>query len=668
MDWCLQHPEYGYYMSRVDISDSGDFITSPELYTGFGESIGIWVVFTWQQMVKPKTFHLFELGPGTGQLMSDILKVCTIPEFSAMKRSMRVHMIESSPKMRKQQAEKLGIDDIIEKTVEIPKMGVKKVDYQNLKPEELLVTDRRDLREAFLKLRQQQGKEEGEDVGEDPALNQGANRDAFVDQFNTLREKARATISPEEFEKMPTADQMAGKFDAEWDNLFNSLSMETNMVGRNTWKGITPQGVTVNWHESMDTIPQGPTIVVANEFFDALPMQRFQYTGPTEGWREWLVDIDVDPDHVAHLAVKLANQKTQGSDLIEGHYRRQQASNPEPGTNMEFSPASNLIMSELAERVSKHGGAGVIIDYGIEGPPEDSLQAVRRHRFVDPFVECGDSDITAYVDFSALAHSIREHEKVRVYGPVTQSYFLQGCGIVERAEQIIEGLDSQEEREEMLKSFKRVVGIEEMGGFFKALGFAHTSIGTPIGFLEPTKSDDYEIAFDTKTGRKLSTKKMQKLLKDQEEEAKLKSDAGSAILENVDMTAVSVYSVSSSYSNLDEWKDFILTPNEDAWFSKKGAKEWVIFDLGQLCLVNTLEIRCGKGMKFHMPRDMVLQSTHLEDMDELKWDKVRTAHIQEPQDGEWYSFKVDKNARWFRIILHQTAGKDNFALTQVRFV
>ena len=120
----------------------------------------------------------------------------------------------------------------------------------------------------------------------------------------------------------------------------------------------------------------------------------------------------------------------------------------------------------------------------------------------------------------------------------------------------------------------------------------------------------------------------------------MQSDAANAILDNVDMTAVSVHSVSSSFSGLDEWKDFMLTPNEDAWFSKKGTKEWVVFDMGHLCQVNTLEIRCGKGMKLHMPRDMVLQSTHLEEIDELSWEKVRTARIADPADGEWYSFKV----------------------------
>jgi len=312
----------------------------------------------------------------------------------------------------------------------------------------------------------------------------------------------------------------------------------------------------------------------------------------------------------------------------------------------------------------------VIIDYGSEGAPEDSVQAVKRHAYVDAFVEPGVSDITAWVDFSALSHSIKEHEKVKVFGPVTQSYFLQGCGIIELAEKHLEALPDMETREKMAKAFAKIASIEELGGFFKVLGFAHSSIGTPVGFMEPTKTSDPKgtIAFDTRTGRRLSTKKLQRLMKEEEEAAHFKEDATDAILDDVDMTHVSVHSVSSTFGGLDEWKDFMLTPNEDSWFSKKGSKEWVVFDMGHLCHVNTLEVRCGRGMKLHMPREMFLQSTHTENIDETKWDKVRTARIQEPQDGDWYSFRIDKNVRWFRLILHQTAGKENFALTQVRFV
>ena len=103
-----------------------------------------------------------------------------------------------------------------------------------------------------------------------------------------------------------------------------------------TWKGMTPKGITINWHESMDTVPVGPTIVVANEFFDALPVQRFKFVGEAQGWREFLVNIDDDPQHVAHLCLQLADQKTQGSEMMEMHWRRKQAANPPPGTTMEL--------------------------------------------------------------------------------------------------------------------------------------------------------------------------------------------------------------------------------------------------------------------------------------------------------------------------------------------
>lgn len=101
MGLCLGHPEHGYYMTRDPFGQKGDFITAPEISQIFGEMIGVWLINSWEKMGSPKPFNLLECGPGRGTLMSDILRVsagCT-----AFHEAMQLHLLESSPVLRKRQ-------------------------------------------------------------------------------------------------------------------------------------------------------------------------------------------------------------------------------------------------------------------------------------------------------------------------------------------------------------------------------------------------------------------------------------------------------------------------------------------------------------------------------------------------------------------------------------
>lgn len=76
MNECLLNPKHGYYATKQHIfGKSGDFITSPEISSLFGELVGLWCFSMWQQMGKPKRVKLMELGPGRGTLMHDMVRM-----------------------------------------------------------------------------------------------------------------------------------------------------------------------------------------------------------------------------------------------------------------------------------------------------------------------------------------------------------------------------------------------------------------------------------------------------------------------------------------------------------------------------------------------------------------------------------------------------------------
>jgi hypothetical protein len=89
--------------------------------------------------------------------------------------------------------------------------------------------------------------------------------------------------------------------------------------------------------------------------------------------------------------------------------------------------------------------------------------------------------------------------------------------------------------------------------------------------------------------------------------------------------------------------------------------------MGELSHISNMAVRFSGGPRSHLPRDMVFNTSHMEDFEDVEWERLKTARITLPKVNEWHEFKVNKNARWFRVILHQTHGKENFGLTQIKF-
>ncbi|PSS03782.1 S-adenosyl-L-methionine-dependent methyltransferase [Coniella lustricola] len=433
MRMCLTGDVGGYYtgaleQGRDQFGLKGDFVTSPEISQVFGELIGIWFVAEWLSQGRPKTgIELMEIGPGRGTLMDDILR--TISTFKDMASAIdAIYMVEASSELRLAQKNLL--------------------------------------------------------CGED-------------------------------------------------------AHMSESKVG---WHSVTRYGsFPIVWAQTIKSIPQDPTkmpLIVAHEFFDALPIHAFQVVeippapkpdspiaSPTQAedrpkttreWREFVVSpTPPDSTHaslgtprtqshdtpVPDFQLNLSPTSTRHSLYLPESSARYRALKSMPGAVIEICPDLFLYAADLAARIGgsaqhpkpKPSGAALILDYGPgDGSiPVNSLRGISRHRRVSPFAEPGLTDLSADVDFAAIADAaLNASEGVEVHGPVEQGTFLEGMGIRERAEILLKGLrqrqGSEEKAKDVEKAWKRLVDRSPagMGKIYKALAILPENDGQrrPVGF------------------------------------------------------------------------------------------------------------------------------------------------------------------------------------------
>lgn len=216
-------------------------------------------------------------------------------------------------------------------------------------------------------------------------------------------------------------------------------------------------GSLVAWHDRLADVPAGPSIIIANEFFDAIPIRQFE-------WRdghcfERCVGIGESGLTIGLAPVKGANAIEPDGDSVV----------------IEDGGARDVIASEIGARLSAAAGAALVIDYGhVRSAPGDTLQAVRQHRFVDILDRSGEADLTAHVDFEALSKALMA-AGARVHGPLSQRDFLLAMGLRERAQVLgAQGGVSAEE------ACERLAGEAQMGNLFKVL--AATSPGLAVSY------------------------------------------------------------------------------------------------------------------------------------------------------------------------------------------
>jgi len=331
MELCLMHPTLGYYVSRDPLGREGDFTTAPEVSQMFGELLGLWTASVWKSMGSPTNFHLIELGPGRGTMMSDALRALrVVPPLYQM---LSVHLVEINP---------------------------------------------------------------------------------------VLRDKQLKTLT-----------------------------------------GVR----NISWHDSIDEVPEGPAIILANEYFDVLPIH--QAVRGATGWHERVIELDEN----GTLDFGASGELIPRFEVLLPPLVRAAPI----GAVFEWRPDTEMM--KIARRLRDQGGAALIIDYGhVRSEVGDTLQAIARHSFTDPLKAPGQADVTAHVDFQALAHAA-EDVGARVHGPVTQGDFLKRIGIETRAVTLM-AKASPEVSEDISSALKRLVGAGRsgMGTLFKVLGVSSPDI------------------------------------------------------------------------------------------------------------------------------------------------------------------------------------------------
>lgn len=244
--------------------------------------------------------------------------------------------------------------------------------------------------------------------------------------------------------------------------------VETNVPMREAQRAAL-QGFAPTWHERFDEVPVGPLLLVANEFFDALPVRQFHRT--EKGWRERMVGLD----DRGELRLALAPGATPFASLLQ---------DAGEGAEAEFSEAGRALAGAIGAHIARDGGWALIIDYASESAGRaSSLQAVRGHQGAGILDRPGETDLSAHVDFVALAASAG----VAAFGPVGQGEFLRRLGLLERAQALKQRAKPSQENAIDAAS-ARLIAPDQMGTLFRVLALGDSKSAPPAGFTD-TPSD-----------------------------------------------------------------------------------------------------------------------------------------------------------------------------------
>ncbi|NXW91262.1 NDUF7 methyltransferase, partial [Alopecoenas beccarii] len=217
-------------------------------------------------------------------------------------------------------------------------------------------------------------------------------------------------------------------------------------------KGISKTGIPLFWYRDVQDVPLGYSFYLAHEFFDALPIHKFQRT--EKGWREVLVDIDPEvPDQLRFVLSPSSTPATQ--NFIQPEETRD---------HVEVCPEAGVIIQNLACRIEKGGGAALVADYGHDGTKTDTFRGFRNHKLHDVLSAPGTADLTADVDFSYLRKMTQG--RTATLGPIKQREFLKNMGIDLRLQVLLQNSHDTATREQLLHSYDMLMNPKKMGDCF----------------------------------------------------------------------------------------------------------------------------------------------------------------------------------------------------------
>jgi NADH dehydrogenase [ubiquinone] 1 alpha subcomplex assembly factor 7 len=237
--------------------------------------------------------------------------------------------------------------------------------------------------------------------------------------------------------------------------------VETSPMLRAEQAGVLPEAT---WHDDLTTLPEeGALLVIANEFFDALPVQ--QIVRAPDGWRQRMVACQ----DTLFLPVS--------GKLVPDTIVPESLRDSPVGSILETSPPGVAVVRALSLRLERQGGAALIVDYGYDGPAVgDTLQAVRHHKPANPFDAPGAVDLSAHVDFATLGAAATLTGST-VHGPVSQRDFLGSLGIATRSASLAR--QSPQRVDDITAAHQRLTAPDAMGTLFRAMAITARSWPTP---------------------------------------------------------------------------------------------------------------------------------------------------------------------------------------------
>lgn len=227
----------------------------------------------------------------------------------------------------------------------------------------------------------------------------------------------------------------------------------------------------VQWHKIFPDLPDACSLIIGNEFLDALPIHQFECRDCH--WHEKQITLSND------LLLMTTSNDPTGNDKFD----LPDPTNLENETIVEVNPAAKEITSQICDTLMGGGGAALFIDYGpLESGFGDSFQAVRNHNYANPLENPGETDLTAHVDFATLK-KIAEDAGCLTLPITSQGRFLERLGVEARAF-LLSKKATEEQKEKISQDLRRLISSEGMGTLFKAFSFYHTMTAPPAGFGE----------------------------------------------------------------------------------------------------------------------------------------------------------------------------------------
>ncbi len=234
-------------------------------------------------------------------------------------------------------------------------------------------------------------------------------------------------------------------------------------------------GVNVSWVSKLEDVDEGDVLVIGNEYLDCLPVRQFimqdRFAG-NNGWHERLVFEQGGELRfgVSEIAISKADKELLPADLPD----------VKNGDLLEISPGLKQITESLKDRFAQYGGSALFIDYGSDVTEfGDTFQAIKNHKKQDPLKQPGQADLTARVDFAALAHWAGR-AGLDVFGAVSQSVFLSRLGIELRAVNLVKS--SPAAKRKIARQLHRLTDETQMGELFKAICLQSRGLSKPLGF------------------------------------------------------------------------------------------------------------------------------------------------------------------------------------------